>query len=133
MNKTRICYFVARTLMGFNILMHGAVRIPKLEEWSRATTDQFEATILPNQLVNMATLAIPFIELLVGIFLLLGLFTRFGIVLGWFLIFMLMFGSSLLEEWGNVFTQNLYGLYFVGLFLYIPRNYYSLDRLIRKT
>jgi len=119
--------------MGFNILMHGAVRIPKLEEWSRATTDQFEATILPNQLVNMATLAIPFIELLVGIFLLLGLFTRFGIVLGWFLIFMLMFGSSLLEEWGNVFTQNLYGLYFVGLFLYIPRNYYSLDRLIRKT
>jgi thiosulfate dehydrogenase [quinone] large subunit len=132
MNKTRICYFVARALMGFNIFMHGVVRVPKLEEWSRATADQFEATILPDQLVTMTTLAIPCIELVVGICLMFGLFTRFGIVLGWFLIFTLMLGSSLLEEWGNVFTQNLYGLYFVGLFLFVPRNYYSLDRLIRK-
>lgn len=132
MNQTRVCYLVARCLMGLNILMHGAVRIPKLEEWSTSTADNFTATFLPEKLVILTTILIPCIELIVGICLLLGLFTRFGIVLGWILIFTLMFGSSLLEEWENVFTQNLYGLYFVGLYLFRKRNYYSLDRLIQR-
>lgn len=131
MYKTRISYLVARILMGLNLLMHGAVRIPKLEEWSTNTAADFSQTFLPQKLVLLTTILIPCVELIVGICLLLGLFTRFGIVLGWILIFTLMLGSSILEEWGNVFNQNLYGLYLVGLYLFLKRNYYSLDQLMK--
>ena len=110
MYKTRLGYLVARCLMGLNLLMHGAVRLPKLEAWSTGTAETFAHTFLPPRLVLLTAILIPCVELLVGICLFLGLFTRFGIMLGWLLIFTLMFGSSLLEEWANVFNQNLYGL-----------------------
>lgn len=131
MHKTRICYLVARCLMGLNLLMHGAVRLPKLEAWSTGTAEIFAHTFLPPRLVLLTAILIPCVETLVGICLVLGLFTRFGIVLGWLLIFTLMFGSSILEEWNNVFTQNLYGLYLVGLYVFLKRNYYSLDHLMK--
>lgn len=131
MYKTRLGYLVARCLMGLNLVMHGAVRLPKLESWSTATAETFAHTFLPPRLVLLTAILIPCVELLVGICLLLGLFTRIGIILGWLLIFTLMFGSSLLEEWGNVFNQNLYGLYLVGLYIFIKRNYYSLDQLMK--
>jgi len=129
MNQTRICYFVARSFMGWNMLLQGGVKLPQLQEWGSKTAASYEGSILHPQLVIITVLLIPCVASVVGVCLLVGLFTRFAIVLGWFMIFILMLGSSLLEDWSNLTIHNLAALYLVGLFLFVKRNYYSLDTL----
>jgi thiosulfate dehydrogenase [quinone] large subunit len=63
--------------------------------------------------------------------LLLGLFTRFGCILGVLLMLALIFGSSLPEQWQNVFSQIIYGVYFALLYYFALCNVYSFDKLLR--
>jgi thiosulfate dehydrogenase [quinone] large subunit len=45
----------------------------------------------------------------------------------------LIFGSSLLEQWENVFSQIIYGAYFALLYYFTPYNRYAIDRLLGLT
>jgi thiosulfate dehydrogenase [quinone] large subunit len=123
-------YLLARLPVGMSMFGHGFERIPKLQDFAAHVTGQFGKTILPYSLVNIFALILPFGELLVGILLLLGLFTRFGCILGVLLMLALIFGSSLLEQWENVFTPLIYGAYFALLFYFSPYNQYAIDRLL---
>jgi thiosulfate dehydrogenase [quinone] large subunit len=62
----------------------------------------------------------------------LGLFTRFACVVGIITMLALIFGSCLIEQWDNVFSQMLYSLYFVMLYYYAFYNRYSFDRLMSR-
>ncbi|MGN6638266.1 MAG: DoxX family membrane protein [Mucilaginibacter sp.] len=96
--KPSATYLLARLPVGMSMFGHGFERIPKLQGFATHVTGQFGKTILPYSLVNLFALVLPFGELLVGILLLLGLFTRFGCILGVLLLVALIFGSSLLEQ-----------------------------------
>jgi thiosulfate dehydrogenase (quinone) large subunit len=129
MNERKWAYLMARLPIAMSMLGHGLERLPKLDKFSHGMVTSCERTILPNTLVQAFGYGLPFLELLTGILLMLGLFTRFALFLGAALMLVLIFGSTLLEEWQNVFSQLFYGAYFAGLFWFIGYNVYSADAL----
>jgi thiosulfate dehydrogenase [quinone] large subunit len=130
--KPNTAYLLARLPIGMSMFGHGFERIPKLQGFVAHLTGQFGKTILPASLVSVFGQVLPFLELLTGILLLLGLFTRFGCILGIAIMLALILGSSLIEQWENVFTQIIYGAYFALLFYFAPYNRYSLDNFLIK-
>ena len=131
MKIENITYLLARLPIGMSMLGHGLIRLTKLQAFSTGMVNEFSKSILPQALVMPFSCMLPFLEFAVGILLLAGLFTRFACALGSAVIVALIFGSSLLEQWNNVFSQLFYGGYFAVLFLYASHNYYSIDHLIK--
>jgi len=125
-------YLMARLPIAVSMLGHGIDRIPKIQVFSDHLADQFSKSILPLKLVIPFSTALPFVELGVGILLILGLFTRFACVVGIITMLALIFGSCLIEQWDNVLSQMLYSLYFVMLYYYAFYNRYSFDRLMSR-
>jgi len=124
-------YLMARLPIAVSMLGHGLDRIPKLQVFSDHLVDQFSKSILPLKLVGLFGTALPFLELGIGILLLLGLFMRFTCVVGLVTMLALIFGSCLLEQWDNVLSQMLYSLYYAMLYYYAFYNRYSFDSLMR--
>ena len=125
-------YLMARLPIAVSMLGHGLDRIPKIQVFSDHLVGQFSKTILPLKLVIPFSTILPFVELGVGILLTIGLFTRFACVIGVAAMLALIFGSCLIEQWDNVLSQMLYGLYFVMLYYYAFYNRYSFDSLISR-
>jgi thiosulfate dehydrogenase [quinone] large subunit len=128
--KPNTSYLLARLPVGMSMFGHGFERIPKLQGFVAHMTAPFGKTMLPMSLVTLFAQVLPFFELLTGILVLLGLFTRFGCILGVVIMLALIFGSCLLEQWENVFTQIIYGAYFALLYYFAPYNRYSIDQLL---
>lgn len=125
-------YLMARMPVAVSMLGHGLARIPKLQGFSDHMVDQFSKSVIPVKLVAEFSAVLPFVELAVGVLLILGLFTRFVCVIGLLVILALIFGSSMTEQWENVFIQIIYGLYFSMLYYYAIYNRYSFDSLLRR-
>ena len=123
---------MARLPIAVSMFGHGLERIPKLQVFSDHVLMQFSKSIIPAKLVTNFSMALPFFELFTGLLLILGLFTRFSCVLGLIIMLALIFGSAMIEQWDNVFTQIIYGLYFAMLYYFAFYNRYSFDRLISR-
>jgi thiosulfate dehydrogenase [quinone] large subunit len=119
-----------RFTLGINFFLHGATRIfGDLGKFIDGTVKGFDVTILPAPFVQLYATGLVFAELTIGILLILGLFTRFSLVLGALVMSSLVFGMSLRQEWNTVGTQMIYAIcFFLLLFLHVP-NRFSLDWL----
>ncbi|MEQ9443366.1 MAG: DoxX family membrane protein [Cyclobacteriaceae bacterium] len=122
----RTAYALSRLPIGFSFLGHGMVRLPKLSVFAEGMAQSFNETMLPSGLVLGFAYVLPFVELLLGIFLILGISMRKTTVVGITLICILIFGSSLQENWSSVATQMFYGLYFSLLYLFADYNSHSI-------
>ena len=92
----------------------------------------FEKTILPLWLVQPFGYVLPFVELVIGILLIAGLFSRATLVAGALLMTALTFGSSMQSNWDAVGTQLLYAVVF-SLLLFLRRyNSISLDAFLKR-
>jgi len=132
MKKEDTTYLLARLPIGMSMFGHGLIRLTKLSAFSNGMVAEFSKSFLPSSLVMVFSYALPFLEFAAGILLLIGLFTRFACILGAMIIVALIFGSSMLEQWNNIFSQIVYGAYFTLLFQYADYNYYSVDRFVKK-
>jgi thiosulfate dehydrogenase [quinone] large subunit len=129
--KERMAYLLGRLPVAMSMLGHGLDRLPKLADFANHMNEQFKNAVLPLALVEAFSHVLPFVELLTGALLILGLFTRFAAVLGVLIMLALIFGSSMIEQWENVFTQIIYGICFAFIYYFEPYNYYSADRLFK--
>ena len=118
MNNKQLAYFLARLTLGINFFIHGLVRLPKMESFANGVTKGFENTMLPEILVLPVAYAIPIVELVLGLFLILGLVTKKTLTGAAVLIIFLIAGSAFKEDWGAVGTQMLYALYIFFLLFY---------------
>jgi thiosulfate dehydrogenase [quinone] large subunit len=125
-NYPRI-YLMARLPIALSMFGHGLERMFKLDKFALGMASEFDKTVLPQAMVLPFGYTLPFLELLTGLLLLLGLFTRFALNLGWVLMLVLIFGSSFVEGWQNIFSQIVYALNFAALLLFIQYNTISLD------
>lgn len=132
MKNAALGFLFARLPIGMSILGHGLVRLPKLTEFSEGMAAGFKETWLPQAVVQQFAYFLPYLELNIGILLLLGLFTRVVSAAGALLMVALIFGSSLQENWNGVAIQMFYGLYF-SLLIAFERKYnrYSIDTAIQ--
>jgi len=127
MKKEHFTFLLARLPLGLSFFGHGLIRLTKLETFSHGMVGQFSKSVLPEGIVLAFGIVLPFLEFITGFLLLIGLFTRFSIVLGMAIILSLIFGSSLIEQWQAVFTQLVYGAYLAVLFYFADFNDISID------
>lgn len=113
MTNAQLAQLVMRIGLGINMLMHGAVRIPKLNAFVAKSSAGFANTILPSLLTKAFLYTLPFLELTSGVLILLGgQFSRWGYLLGGLLIGALLFGTTLKEDWSTAGTQMIYVIAF---------------------
>lgn len=128
-NNKEFAYALLRLAMGVNMFVHGLVRFPKLDEFSNWMVGYFQDTFLPEILVTILAYSIPFVEFIVGLLLILGLFTRQALLVGALLMVVLIFGSCLKENWEWAAFQMIYAIFFFMLSYFIELNKISLDKL----
>ncbi len=127
-----MAYLIVRLAMAVSMLAHGIVRLPKLAAFSSATVEQFNGSMLPEWLVKPMSYAIPLTELVLGITLFLGLFTRASGIGGALLMLVLMGGSGMVEGWSAYPSQLIHIAFFAAIILYRQYNSFALDNTLRR-
>jgi thiosulfate dehydrogenase (quinone) large subunit len=114
-------YALFRVTMGLAFLFHSYTRWVDLNHFVTQTVTQLAATPLPEWSVRTVALAIPFWEPIVGILLVLGLWTRAALAGGAVLVAILVIGTAMSGNFYVLAVQLLYALCFFVLFLFRGR------------
>ena len=89
--------------------MHGLVRIPQLQQFAEKTAQTFHGTFLPFSLIKLFLLVLPFFELATGLLIIFGgKWSRNGFVLCGVILCLLLFGTTLKEDWNAAGLQLIY-------------------------
>ena len=132
--KSGLAYGIFRFAIGVNFFMHGATRLgARLNDFSQRVTGMFEATFLPQWFVAGFSYLLVGVELIAGVFLVLGMFTFGASVALLFLMSCLIFGTALLQNWGLLSNQMIYLTALFLLALLSGNDYFSLDGIRKRT
>jgi len=124
-----LAYSIGRFTMGVNIFFHGTMRIiTGVEPWATKQAQAFVGDpLLPMWSVLAFLYVLPFVEAILGALTLLGLYTRWVLLAGAALIFVLVFGNLTRQDWGTVGNNMHYVLYYVLLIAAQKYNRFALD------
>lgn len=132
MSNNQLAYLLTRFTLGVNFLFHGLVRLPKLEKFVSHISSSFEGTLFPVEFAKIFAYAIPFIEVLLGLFILLGIATRKSLVATAIFMMCLIIGSCFAENWPLVSQQMIYALFIFFLIKYEESNVWALTKTSKK-
>ncbi|MBF2029719.1 MAG: DoxX family membrane protein [Oscillatoriales cyanobacterium C42_A2020_001] len=128
-----IAYLFLRLIFGINFFNHGFTRIGDIGGFANSMVELFKNSPIPAELVRINGLLVPPVELVIGVLLLLGLFTRGALVAGFVLMMILQMGVTILQNWDTVASQLIYCIVFFVLLAGIGFNAFSLDRVRRRS
>jgi thiosulfate dehydrogenase [quinone] large subunit len=128
----KLAYLMLRFTLGLSILMHGLVRLPHLGAFADGLVKLFVDTSLPAMIVRLFAVGLVFVETIAGLLLLLGLWTRWSLLLGAMTMAALVFGTALRSDWNTLAIQMLYASIYAALIAAREYNTYSLDALIQR-
>jgi thiosulfate dehydrogenase [quinone] large subunit len=133
LDRALACLFL-RTTLGLNIALHGITRIfmSGVTQFVNATLAQFQNTPLPAWQVRAFATAVPFLEVLIGVLLFAGLWTRQALSAGALLMMALVFGTALRSEWNLLFLQMFYCFLYFVLLMCRAYDSFSVDGLMKK-
>ena len=126
-----LAHGLARLALGLNIAMHGYSRLPNLAGFANGMVKQFSETFLPSPLVYITGFTIAIGEATIGTLLFLGLLLRPALVIGTLLMLLLIFGSTLIQQWDAVSVQMIDVAFYIGLLATVRYDRFSLDGLRR--
>lgn len=125
-------FLLLRIAIAISMFGHGLVRLPKLETFSNWMTKSFENSMLPKILVTPFSYILPVAEFSIGVLLLLGLFTKPSLIAGAVIMLILLFGTSMIENWEAIPSQLIHIAFFALLLHFINDNSWAIDTLIKK-
>jgi len=127
----KLAYLMLRFTLGLSILMHGLVRLPHLSAFADGLVKLFAEAPLPAAMVRPFAISLVFVETIVGLLILLGLWTRWSLLLGALTMAALVFGTALRSDWDTLAIQMLYAFIYAALIATREHNTYSVDDMIR--
>ena len=128
-----LAYLLLRATLGINILTHGVARILSgPEHFAFMLGQTFQSTPLPEWLVVWFGYSLPWIEAIIGTFILFGLLTRFFLAAGALLILVLTVGAGLQQNWEITGLQLIYAAVYAILLAFSSANRYSIDDLYER-
>jgi thiosulfate dehydrogenase [quinone] large subunit len=83
---------------------------------------------VPNAVVSLCGYALPFVELCIGLMLVVGIFTRVALVAGVLLMTILVFGSTTIESYSIIDEQLIHAAILGVLIAFLDQNAFSVDR-----
>ncbi|ATL46987.1 DoxX family protein [Chitinophaga caeni] len=125
MNKTS--YLLLRLGVALSMFGHGLVRLPKLNAFSGWMMKSFEQSWMPAPAVQAFSYALPIAEFIVGLLLVLGLFTRQALVAGAIVMLLLIFGTTVVENWEALPAQLVHLAFFAVLLHFLSSNSFAMD------
>jgi thiosulfate dehydrogenase [quinone] large subunit len=132
MKHRELAYALLRITLGVIFLFYGIGKfISGIGSFVGTMNQQFSGK-LPAFMVMPFAYAIPFAEVTAGALILLGLFTRLGLVISGLLLIGLTFGVVMLGQAPTVAHNLQYGLVNFVLLWLVDLNRYSLDSLFRQ-
>lgn len=122
-------------MFGLNICFHGVSRLLGDHQAFVAylTKSVASAVLVPKSSIPLFAAVLPWVEALVGLLLMHGLFTRIALIAGFVVMILLMAGITLAQEWNTAGLQLIYCLIYFVLLSWIDRNYFSLDTVLRRS
>jgi thiosulfate dehydrogenase [quinone] large subunit len=129
-----LAYALLRIGLGLNICLHGVVRwAAGLRNFAESLLPMFQKTPLPTWSVVSFGYVLPIVEATIGACVLFGFQTRRALISGAVLMLVLMFGSTLRQDWPTVGIQLTYSLVYSLLLAGIRFNSYSIDRQLSRS
>jgi len=124
-----LAYSIFRITLGVNIFFHGAMRlITGLDAWVTMQAAAFVSDpLLPMWSVKTFLYVLPFIEVVLGTLTAIGLYTRWALIGGSVMMFVLVFGNDSRQDWGTVGNNMHYVLYYALLIAALRYNAFALD------
>jgi thiosulfate dehydrogenase (quinone) large subunit len=130
-NNVSVAYALLRVALGLDIFLHGVVRwAGGLRHFADPLVIAFQKTPLPHWSVLDFGYVLPIIEAVLGAAILIGFQTRRALIAGGVLMFVLIFGSSLRQDWQIVGLQLIYSLVYAILLAAHNFNRFGIDRLL---
>ena len=127
-NHKRLAYALLRIALGVNFLGHGLFRILSgVGTFAATTADHLNKSPIPHAVNLSFAYPIPFLELALGLLLILGLATRVSLAAGALFMMMLTVGVTSNQQWDVAAQQLLYSLIFFVLLFLLEHNGYALD------
>lgn len=128
-----VAYLLFRALLGVNICLHGVTRLAAGESgFAGKIVSQFSNTIVPHGLLLAFALALPWAEAIIGLLIILGLWTRIALAAGFLVMLMLMIGICLVQDWQTAGLQLIYGIAYAALLFLLRYNQYSVDSVLER-
>ena len=126
-----LAYSILRVAFGANIFLHGLSRLLNGRAAFLAYLNHYfeHAHLVPTGLLPAFGAVLPWVETILGLLLLLGLFSRFALIAGALVMIALVIGSNLAQDWEVAGLQLIYCFIYYYLLARIDLNAYSLDRL----
>src|SRR3984957_8428321 len=131
-SNTAIAYAILRISFGANILLHGLSRLLNGRAAFLAyLTHYFEHShlISPGMLPAFAAV-LPWVETILGLLLVLGLFSRFTLIVGALVMTGLVIGTNLAQDWLVSGLQLPYCFIYYYLLIHLEQNSVSLDSIL---
>ena len=125
-----LAYFTLRLALAMNELMHGVTRLfmgAGLSGFLTFTQNQFKDAPLPVWQVRSFATVVPICELIIGVLLIFGLWTRWALTLAALLMVGIIFGTALRSDWQLVFLQMFYSLLYAMMLMWRQYDDWSLD------
>ena len=129
----QLAYALLRIALGVNFLGHGLFRVLSgVSTFAATTADHMAKSPFPHGFNLAFAYAIPIFELLLGLGLLTGLFTRLTLILGSVFMMALTLGVTSNQQWDIAGQQLVYTLIFFVLLFLLEHNAIALDNLLRR-
>ena len=122
-----------RLSLGVNFFCHGFFRVLSgTALFADATAQHLAKGPLPHGLVYLLAFSIPWIELLLGIALILGVFTRIALIAGMLFLMLLTVGITSIQDWATAGQQLMYSLVFFVLLFTLQHNRIAVDAVAQR-
>ncbi|HEY1994469.1 MAG TPA: DoxX family protein [Edaphobacter sp.] len=129
-----LAYALLRISLGVNFAGHGLIRIYNgVGAFASATAEHLAKSPLPHSIAYGFSYAIPFLEAVLGLTLILGIFTRVSLVCGAIFMMLLTIGVTANQQWDVAGQQLLYSIVFFLLLYLIEHNALALDNYLHTT
>ena len=126
-------YFILRLSLGVDMLMHYVVRTWGIsQDFVPVTEKMFIGNLLPMSWVHVFLTVLPYFEGLLGVLLVLGLWSRWALTAEGLLVTVLLFGTALRSDWTVVSHQMIYLLFVFILLAVEDYDYFSVDSLLAR-
>lgn len=125
-----LAYALLRIIVGINYFNHGFTRIGNIPGFMDSMVSAMEGAWMPEFLVRINAALVPPVELIVGLLLILGLFTRGALIACLVLMAMLMYGVTVVQNWDAAGSQLIYDVILAILLAGSGYNRISLDQVL---